>query len=161
MFTIYKSVKLLVCVSLFFEVKSLQPYPSSLMCRGLISLLLISTIFYVGCCISILLTGVELHCTSLLPLGFLLSFLMVGELQLNQMSFDSLPSLPTNPLVEVTLREFPWTLSEWCSAGHVPYQHSVFHTASHLKVLYGQIKIRKQTCGINPCIPDACCSSVC
>ena len=79
--------------------------------------------------------------------GILLSFLMVGELQLNQMSFDPLPSLPMNPLVGVTLREFPWMLSEWCSASMVCDQHSVFHTAPHLKVLYSQIKICKQTHG--------------
>ena len=57
---------LCISFSFFFEIESLQPYPSSLMHRGLISLLCIFTIFYMGCCISILLTGVELHCTSLL-----------------------------------------------------------------------------------------------
>ena len=80
------------------------------------------------------------------PLGFFLGFLVVRELQLDQMSFDPLPFLPRNPLVEVTLREFPWTLSEWCSASIFHDQHSVFHTAPHLKVLYSQIKICKQTC---------------
>ena len=45
------------------------------------------------------------------------------------MSFDPLPSLPMNPLVEVMPREFPWMLSEWCSASIVCDQHSVFHTA--------------------------------
>ena len=78
--------------------------------------------------------------------GILLSFLPVGELQLDQMSFNPLPSLPMNPLVEVTSREFPWTLSEWCIASMFCNQHSVFHTAPHLKVLYSQIKIHKQTC---------------
>ena len=127
-----------------FEVESLHPYPSRLMCRGLIFLLLISTIFcgllYLN---SVTWGGATLHLSP--PLGFFLSFLTVGELQLNQMSFNPLPSLPMNPLVEVTLREFPWTLSEWCSASMVCDQHSVFHTAPHLKVLYSQIKICKQT----------------
>ena len=70
------------------------------------------------------------------PLGFFLSFLMVGELQLNQMSFVPLPFSPMNLLVEVTLREFPWMLSEWCLASIVWDQRSVSHTAPHLKVLY-------------------------
>ena len=114
------------------------------MCSGLIFLLLISTILcgllYLN---SATWGGAALHLSP--PLGFFLSFLMVGELQLDQMSFDPLPSLPMNPLVGVTLREFPWTLSEWCSASMVCDQHSVFHTAPHLKVLYSQIKICKQT----------------
>ena len=81
------------------------------------------------------------------PLGFCLSFLVVGKLQLDQMSFDPLPSLSRNPPVGVTLREFPWMLSEWCSASMVCNQHSAFHTAPHLKELYSQTKICKQTCG--------------
>ena len=37
-----------------------------------------------------------------LPLGFTLGFfILVGELQLDQMSFDPLPSLPRNPLLEL------------------------------------------------------------
>ena len=80
------------------------------------------------------------------PLGFFLSFSMVRELQLDQMSFDPLPSLPRNPHMEVTSREFPWTFSEWCSVSIFHDQCSVFHTAPHLKVLYSQIKICKQTC---------------
>ena len=127
-----------------FKVESLQPYPSRLMHRGLIFLLLISTILcgllYLN---SATWGGAASHLSP--PLGFFLSFLMVGELQLNQMSFNPLPSLPMNPLVEVTSREFPGTLSEWCSASMVHNQHSVFHTAPHLKVLYSQIKICKQT----------------
>ena len=62
------------------------------------------------------------------------------------MSFNPLPFPPRNPLVEVMLREFPWMLSEWCSVSIFCNQHSVFHTAPHLKVLYSQIKIHKQTC---------------
>ena len=126
-------------------VESLQPYPSRLMHRGLVFLLLISTILcgllYLN---SATWGGGALHLSP--PLGFFLSFLMVGELQLDQMSFDPLPSLPRNPLVVVMLREFPWMLSEWCSASMVCNEHSVFHTAPHLKVLYSQIKICKQTC---------------
>ena len=128
-----------------FEVESLQPYPSSLMHRGLIFLLHISTTFCGLLCLnSATWGGAASHLSP--PLGFLLSFLTVGELQLDQMSFDPLPSLPMNPLVEVMLREFPWTLSEWHSASMICDQHSVFHTAPHLKVLYSQIKICKQTC---------------
>ena len=132
-------------VWLFWGVESLQPYPSRLMHRGLIFLLLISTILcgllYLS---SATWVGAALHFSP--PLGFFLSFLMVGELQLDQMLFDPLPSLPMNPLVGVTLREFPWMLSEWCSASMFHNQHSVCHTAPHLKVLYSQTKIHKQTC---------------
>ena len=114
------------------------------MCRGLISLLHISTtlcgLLHLN---SAIWDGAASHLSP--PLGFLLSFLMVGELQLDQMSFDPLPSLPMNPLVGVMSREFPWTLSEWCSASMIRDQRSVFHTATHLKVLYSQIKIHKQT----------------
>ena len=129
-----------------FGVESLQPYPSRLMCRGLIFLLLISTILcgllYLS---SATWGGAASHLSP--PLGFFLSFLMVGELQLDQMSFNPLPSLPMNPLVGVTSREFPWMLKEWCSASMFHDQHSVFHTAPHLKVFYSQTKICKQTCG--------------
>ena len=84
--------------------------------------------------------------TPLSPMGFFLGFSMVGELQLDQMFFSPLPFLPRNPHMKVTLRVSPWTLSEWCSACIVHNQCSVFHTAPHLKVLYSQIKIHKQTC---------------
>ena len=80
------------------------------------------------------------------PLGFCLGFLLVGELQLDQMSFDPLPSLPTNPLVELCWESSPGCLSEWYSASIFHIQLSVFHTATHLKVLYNQAKICKQTC---------------
>ena len=133
-----------MCV--FFGVESLQPYPSSLMCRGLmfhhVFLPFFCGLLYLN---SATWGGAALHLSP--PWGFLFSFLPVGELQLDQISFDALPSLPMNPLVEVTLREFPWTLSEWCLASMFRNQHSVFHTAPHLKVLYSQIKICKQTHG--------------
>ena len=83
--------------------------------------------------------------TPLSPMGFFLGFSMVGELQLDQMSFNPLPSLPRNPHMKVTSRVSPWMLSEWCSACIICNQHSVVHTAPHLKVLYSQIKICKQT----------------
>ena len=86
------------------------------------------------------------HDTPLSPMGFFLGFSMVGELQLDQMSFNPLPFLPRNPHMKVTLRVSPWTLSEWCSACIICNQHSVVHTAPHLKVLYSQIRICKQTC---------------
>ena len=128
-----------------FGVENLQPYPSRLMHQGLIFLLLTSTI---PCGLLSLSSptwgGAALHLSP--PLGFCLSFLVVGELQLDQISFDPLPSLPRNPLVVVMSREFPWTLSDWCSASMFCDQHSVFHTAPHLKVLYSQTKTCKQTC---------------
>ena len=115
------------------------------MYRGLIILQFISTIFCGLLSLSFATWGgAALHLSP--PLGFCLSFLVVGELQLDQMSFDPLPSLPRNPLVGTTSREFPWMLSEWCSASMLCDQHSVFHTASRLKVLYSQTKIHKQTC---------------
>ena len=86
------------------------------------------------------------HDTPLSPMGFFLGFSMVGELQLDQMSFNPLPFLPRNLCMEVTLRVSPWMLSERCSACIFCDQHSVFHTSPHLKVLYSQIKICKQTC---------------
>ena len=127
-----------------FEIESLQPYPSRLMCRGLIS------VTYFGHALRVVVLQFSYlgwSCnTPLSSTGILLSFLMVGELQLDQISFDPLPSLPRNPLVEVTSREFPWMLNEQCSASIVHDLHSVFHTAPHLKVLYSQTKICRSTC---------------
>ena len=99
-----------------------------------------------GCCLTALLPGggAALHLSP--PLGFCLGFLLVGELQLDQMSFDPLPSLPRNPLVELCRESSPGCLSEWCSASIFCNQLSVFHTAPYLKVLYNQAKICKQTC---------------
>ena len=99
-----------------------------------------------GCCPLALVPGggAALHLSS--PLGFCLGFLLVGELQLDQMSFDPLPSLPRNPLVKLHQESSPGCLSKWCSASIFCDQLSVFHTAPHLKVLYNQAKICKQTC---------------
>ena len=85
--------------------------------------------------------------TPLSPMGSFLSFLMVGELQLDQMSFNPLPSLPRNPHMKVTSRVSPRMLSEQCSTCIVRDQCSVVHTAPRLKVLYSQSRIRKQACG--------------
>ena len=114
------------------------------MSRGLIFLLFISTIF---CGLLYLSSATWGGAASHLPppLGFFLTFLTVGELQLDQMSFDPLPSLPMNPLGGLH-GEFPWTLREWCSASMFHDQHSAFHTAPCLKVLYSQTKICKETC---------------
>ena len=79
-------------------------------------------------------------------MGFFLSFSMVGELQLDQISFNPLPSLPRNPHMKVMSRVSPWTLSEGCSTCIFCNQHSVAHTAPHLKRLHSQIRICKQTC---------------
>ena len=124
-------------------VESFQPYPSRLMCWGLILLL---PIFLCGllCPSSGTWGGAASHLSS--PLGFCLGFLLVGELQLNQMSFDPLPSLPRNPLVKLCQESSPGCSNEWFSASIFHDQLSVFHTAPHLKVLYNQAKIRKQTC---------------
>ena len=98
-----------------------------------------------GCCLPALPPGggAALHLSP--PLEFCLGFLLVGELQLDQMSFDPLPSLPRNPLVELCQESSLGHLSEWCSASIFHNQLSVFHTAPHLKVLYNQAKICKQT----------------
>ena len=127
-------------------VESFQPYHSRLMRWGLILLLPIFTIFFVGWCPLALVPGggAALHLSS--PLGFCLGFLLVGEVQLDQMSFDPLPSLPRNPLVKLCRESSPGRSSEWCSANIFHNQLSVFHTAPHLKVLYNQDKILKQTC---------------
>ena len=102
--------------------------------------------FFVGFCLLALVPGdgAASHLSS--PLGFCLGFLLLGELQLDQMSFDPLPSLPRNPLVELCQESSPGCSSEWCSASIFHDQLSVFHTAPHLKVLYNQAKICKQTC---------------
>ena len=50
--------------------------------------------------------GAALHFSP--PLGFNLGFFtLVGELQLDQMSFDPLPSLPRNPLLELHRESSP------------------------------------------------------
>ena len=116
-------------VCLLFEIESLQPYPSRLMHRGLISVtyfghalrVVVSQFCYLGWSCN----------TPLSSTGILLGFLMVGELQLDQISFDPLPSLPRNPLVEVTLREFPWMLKERCSVSIDHNLHSVFNFTLH------------------------------
>ena len=78
--------------------------------------------------------------------GILLSFLMVGELQLNQMSFNPLPSLPMNPLVEVTCRESsPGCLVSGAQQAWFAISIVCFTLHPILKVLYSQIKICKQT----------------
>ena len=53
--------------------------------------------------------GAALHLSP--PLGFCLGFLLVGELQLNQMSFDPLPSLPRNPLMGLHQESSPGFLA--------------------------------------------------
>ena len=139
MFCYYiKLLQLLVELLMFYVasgIESLQPYPSRLMhVRDSYSCYLFFTIL---CGLLSLSSatwgGAALHLSP--PLGFCLGFSLVGELQLDQISFDPLPSLPRNPLVELCMREFPWMLSEWCSASMFHDQLSVFHTAPHLKVL--------------------------
>ena len=112
---------------------------------GLILLLPIFTILGLLSPSSTTWGGAASHLSS--PLGFCLGFLLVEELQLDQMSFDPLPSLPRNPLVELHWESFPGCSSKWCSASIFHGQLSVFHTAPHLKVLYNQAKIHKQTHG--------------
>ena len=70
--------------------------------------------FLGGCCPLALVPGggAASHLSS--PLVFYLGFLLVGELQLDQMSFDPFPSLPRNPLVELCWESSPGCSSEWC-----------------------------------------------
>ena len=83
---------------------------------------------------------------SLPPLGFTLGFLtLVGELQLDQMSFDQLPSLPRNPLLELCQESSPGCQSELCSASIFGNQQGVFYTAPLQKVMYKQARMSKQT----------------
>ena len=80
------------------------------------------------------------------PLGFTLGFLtLVGDLQLDQMSFDPLPSLPRIPLLELCWESSPGCLSESCSVSIFCYHQSVFYKAPLLKVMYKQARISKQT----------------
>ena len=53
--------------------------------------------------------GAALHLSP--PLGFCLGFLLVGELQLDQISFDPLPSLPRNQLVRLHQESSPGCLA--------------------------------------------------
>ena len=91
-------------------IESLQPYPSRLMHWELVFLLLIFTIL---CGLLSLSSatwgGAASHLSP--PLGFCLGFSLVGELQLDQMSFDPLPSLPRNPLVELCQESSPGHLA--------------------------------------------------
>ena len=76
------------------RIENFQPYPSRMMHQGLILLLYIFAILY-GLSFLALFSGggAALHLSP--PLEFCLDFFtLVGELQLNQMSFGPLPSLP-------------------------------------------------------------------
>ena len=109
MFCYYiKLLQLIVELLMFYVasgIESLQPYPSRLMRRGLIFLLLIFTILCGLSLSSATWGGAALHLSP--PLGFCLGFLLVGELQLDQISFDPLPSLPRNPLMELLWESSP------------------------------------------------------
>ena len=102
-FCYIKLLQLLVELLMFYvasRIESLQPYPSRLMHLGLLFLLLIFTILHGLLSLSSATwVGAALHLSP--QLGFYLGFSLVGELQLDQISFDSLPSLPRNPLVEL------------------------------------------------------------
>ena len=80
------------------------------------------------------------------PLGFTLGFFtLVGELQLDQMSFDPLPSLLRNPLLELCRESSPGCQSELCTASILCNLQSVFYTAPLQKAVYKQARISKQT----------------
>ena len=98
-----------------------------------------------GCCISALLLRVELRHTSLTH-GVLLGLLNGWGVATGSNVLQSTPFPAQEPMHEGYVKSVPWMLSEQCSACIVCDQHSVVHTAPHLKVLYSQIKIRKQTC---------------
>ena len=93
-----------------------------------------------------ILGGAALHLSP--PTGFCLGFILVRELQLSQMSFDPLPSLPRNTLLRVTSREFPLMLMWVVLCKHIlPSAKCILlYTAPCLKVVYNQAKICKQTC---------------
>ena len=74
---------------------------------GLVFLLHIFAILC-GLCFLALIPGGEAASHFSPPLGFNLGFCtLVGELQLYQMSFDPLPSLPRNPLLELCQESSP------------------------------------------------------
>ena len=103
----------------FFGIESFQPYPSSLMHWGLILLLYI---FAILCELSFLALfpggGAASHLSP--PLGFSLGFFtLVGELQVDQMSFDPLPSLPRNPLLELCQESVPLMLKQVVLRKHI------------------------------------------
>ena len=87
-------------------IESLQPYPPE-WCIGAHVLIACLAIL---CGLQFLALpsggGAALHSSP--PLGFTFGFLtLVGELQLDQMSFNPLPSLPRNPLLELHQESSP------------------------------------------------------
>ena len=96
------------------------------------------------------------------PLRFSLGFLtQVGELQWDQMSFDPLPSLPRNLLLELHQDSSPGHYSKWCSASIFCDQQSVFYTAPLQKVMYKQTGKYQADTQVNPCIPDTSWPGAC
>ena len=95
-----------------FGVESLQPYPfqTDVLGTHILSTDIFFSFFF---CHSlwVVVLGLAIWGEAALhlshPLGFCLGFILVGELQLNQMSFDPLPSLPRNTLWELHLESSP------------------------------------------------------
>ena len=116
------------------------------MCQGLMLLLYIFTIL---CGLSFLAQFLGSAAASHVspPLGFCLGFFtLVRKLQPDQMSFESTPFPTHKSTFGVTPREFPWMLKQVVLTKHIfCNQQSVFYTAPHLKVVYNQAKIHKQT----------------
>ena len=87
-------------------IESFQPYPPEWCVRACV----LTTCFSILCglCFLALLSGGGAASHSSPPLGFNLGFItLVGELQLDQMSFDPLPSLPRNPLLDLSWESSP------------------------------------------------------
>ena len=115
------------------------------MCWGLIFLLIISTIL----CGLLSLSSAIWGWSCIAPLsstGILLRLLTGQGVATGSNVLLSTPFPMQESTWEVTSREFPLTLNEWCSASMFRDQLSVFHTAPCLNMLYSQIKIHKQTC---------------
>ena len=89
------------CVHSNFEMHwGLATIPSRMMCWG--SCLCCMFYYSLWVAVSNLPSGGDTALLFSPPLGFTLGFFtLVGELQLDQMSFDPLPSLPRNPILEL------------------------------------------------------------
>ena len=95
------------CVYSIFKMQwGFATIPSRMMCQGLC----LYCMFYYSLWVAVsnLLSGGEAALHFSPPLGFTLGFfILVGDLQLDLMSIDPLPSLPRNPLLELCQESSP------------------------------------------------------
>ena len=86
--------------------------------------------------------------TPLSSIGILLGLLYIGRGVATEPNVLWSTPFPTQESTfGVILREFPWMLKWVVLSKHIFWnQQSVFYTAPHLKVVYNQAKICKQTC---------------